>query len=126
MRSENYILVINIIINHLGYTGIGDRDPKRDLFFTKTVPKSVEQNQNKTFDENIIDSDDLQGEGVKFIEASNIIDLYTRLEVLLGLKLSGHTDAITEASNLFDELYKGGGIQTEQLYRKATNNFQTL
>ena len=37
---------------------------------------------------------------------SNIIDIFTRLEVLLGLKLSGNTDTLTEASNLFDELYK--------------------
>ena len=37
---------------------------------------------------------------------SIIIDIYNRLEILLGLKLSGHTDTLTEASNLIDELYK--------------------
>ena len=47
---------------------------------------------------------DLQGEGVKIIIPSNIIDIYTRLEILLGLKLSGHTDILTEASILLDEL----------------------
>ena len=50
----------------------------------------------------------LKGEGVKIITPSNIIDIYTRLETLLGLKLSGHTDTLTEASNLIDELYKLG------------------
>ena len=47
----------------------------------------------------------LEGEGVKFIIPSNIIDIYTRLEILLSLKISGHTDTLTEASNLIDELY---------------------
>ena len=47
-------------------------------------------------------SDNLEGEGVKIIIPSNIIDIYTRLEVLLGLKLFGHTDTLTEASNLID------------------------
>ena len=72
-----------------------------------------------------LDSDNnLQGEGVKIIIPSNIIDIYTRLEVLLGLKLSGHTDTLTEASNLIDELYKRGEIQTKQQYRNALNKFQ--
>ena len=66
-----------------------------------------------------------QGEGVKIIIPSNIIDIYTRLEVLLGLKLSGHTDTLTEASNLIDELYKRGEKQTKQQYRNALNKFQT-
>ena len=49
----------------------------------------------------------LKGRGIeKIIIPANIIDIYTRLEVLLGLKLSGHTDTLTEASNLIDELYK--------------------
>ena len=34
----------------------------------------------------------------KIIIPSNIIKIWTRLEVLLGLKLSGHTDTLTEAS----------------------------
>ena len=68
----------------------------------------------------------LKGRGVeKIIIPSNIIDIYTRLEVLLGLKLSGHTDTLTEASNLIDELYKRGEIQNKQQYRDAVNKFQT-
>ena len=58
----------------------------------------------------------LKGRGVeKFILPSNIIDIYTRLEVLLELNLSGHTDILTEASNLIDELYTRGKIQNKQL-----------
>ena len=71
------------------------------------------------------ESDNLQGEGVKIIIPSNIIDIYTRLEVLLGLKLSGHTDTLPEASNLIDELYKRGEVQNKQQYRNALNRFTT-
>ena len=71
------------------------------------------------------ETDDLQGEGVKIIIPSNIIDIYTRLHVLVGLKLSGHTYTLTEASNLIDELYKRGEIQNSQQYRNALNKFQT-
>ena len=69
------------------------------------------------------ESDNLQGEGVKIIIPSNIIDIYTRLEALLGLKLSGHTDTLTEASNLVDELYKRGELQNKQQNQIALNKF---
>ena len=47
----------------------------------------------------------LKGQGIqKIFIPPNIIDIYTRLEILLGLKLSGHTDILTEANNLIDEL----------------------
>ena len=66
----------------------------------------------------------LKGGGIeKIIIPSNIIDIYTRLEVLLGLKLSGHTDTLTEASALIDELYKRGEIQNKQQYRNALDKF---
>ena len=74
--------------------------------------------------ENILKPDNLQGRGIeKIIIPSNIIDIYTRLEVLLGLKLSGHTDTLTEASNLIDELYRRGEIHNKQHYRNALDNF---
>ena len=61
----------------------------------------------------------------KIIIPSNIIDIYTRLQVLLGLKISGHRDTLTEASNLFDEINKRGEIQNKQQYRNAINKFST-
>ena len=67
----------------------------------------------------------LQGERLKIIIPSNIIDICTRLEILLGLKLSGHTDFLTEASALLDELYKRGEIQIKQQNRNAINKFST-
>ena len=68
----------------------------------------------------------LEGQGIeKIIIPNNIIDIYTRLEILLGLKLSGHTDTLTEASALLDKLYELGEIQNKQQYRNALNNFNT-
>ena len=68
----------------------------------------------------------LKGRGVeKIIIPSNIIVIYTRLEILLGLRLSGHSNILTEASNLIDELYKRGEIQNKQQYRNALNKFST-
>ena len=66
----------------------------------------------------------LEGQGLKIIIPSNIIDIYIRLAIFLRLKLSGDTDTLTEASNFFDELYKRGEIQNEQQFRKAVNKFQ--
>ena len=126
MKNESDILMMNNIKNDLAYTGVGDRDSKRKTFLTKTLPSLVEEIQNRTFEEINDDSDsDLQGQGVKIIIPSNIIDIYTRLEVLLGLKLSGHTDILTEASNLIDELYKRGEIQNKLQYRNALDKFTT-
>ena len=125
MKNESDILMLNNIINDLGYTGVVDRDSKRKKFFTKTLPKLVEDIQNRTFEEITDSFDDLQGEGIKIIIPSNIIDIYTRLEILFGLKLFGYTDTPTEASNLIDQIYKMGDIQNEQQYRNALNKFST-
>ena len=62
MKDENDILMIYNIIKDLRYNGTGDRDSKRKTFFTKKLPKLVEDIQNRTFDEI-----DLQGQGVKII-----------------------------------------------------------
>ena len=70
-------------------------------------------------------SENLHGDGLKTFIPSNIINIYTRLEVLLGLKLSGHTDTLTEASNLIDQIYKLGEIQNKKQYQNALNKFQT-
>ena len=96
---------------------------RKKIFFTKTLPKLVEEIQNESFDEFTDDSDDLQGERVKFIIPSNIINFYTRLEIRLGLNLSGRTDTLTEADKLIDEFYKTGEIQNEQQFETLLINF---
>ena len=76
--------------------------------------------------ENLLKPNNLQGRGIeKIIIPSNIIDIYTRLEILLGLKLSGHSDTLTEASKLIDELYKRGEIPTKRQYQNALDKFLT-
>ena len=46
--------------------------------------------------------------------------------MLLGLKFSGHTEILTEASSLIDELYKRGEKQNEQQNRNALNKFSFI
>ena len=123
MENEYDILMMNNIIRDLVYTGIGDRQSNRKTFFRITLPQLVEKNQNKTFDKITDDFDDIQGEGLKISIPSIIIDIYTRLEVLFGLKRTGHNDTSSEASNLTDELYKRGETQNKQQYRNALDKF---
>ena len=61
----------------------------------------------------------------KIFIPSNINDIYTTLEILLGLKLSAHTDTLTEASNLIGEIYKRAEKQNKQQYRNALDKFST-
>ena len=97
---------------------------RRDVLYN--LPKEITKIRNPPLPAIENESDNLQEEGVKIFIPSNIIDIYTRLEVLLGLKLSGHTDTLTEASKLFDELYKQGEIQKKQQYRTANNKFSSI
>ena len=56
MKIENDILMLNIIINDLGYTSRGDIKSKRKIFLTGKLPKLVEESQNKTFEESTDDN----------------------------------------------------------------------
>ena len=58
------------------------------------LPKAIDKIR-KTPLPTIENSSDLEGRGIKIIIPNNIIDIYIRLEVLLGLKLSGHSDTLT-------------------------------
>ena len=107
IKKENDILLVNNNENDLNYTGVGDKLSKRKTFLTLARPKLFDDNRNKTFDDNVNYSDNVEGEGIeKIIVPSNIINYYTRLEIFFGLKLSGHTNTLFEASNLIDTLYK--------------------
>ena len=76
--------------------------------------------------ENEEESEDLEGQGSgKIVIPSNVLDIWTKLELLLGLKLTGHTDNLTEAGNLIDELFKRTEIQNEQQYRNALDRNRT-
>ena len=69
--------------------------------------------------------DGLEGNELKIIMPSNILDFWTRLEILLGLKLNDDTVTLTEASILRDEIYKKRGLQYKQQYRKSLDRFHT-
>ena len=93
-------------------------------FDPKTSQKNLFRGLINQF-RNIKKEEYLEGKGIqKIIIPSNIIDIYTRLEILLGLKISGHTNTLTEASNLIDDLYKRGEIKNKEQYRNALNKFQ--
>ena len=83
------------------------------------LPQGVADNKSrKTYE-----PESLQGEGIKIIILSNLNEFWTRLEVLPGLKLSGHTVALPEASFLIDDLNKRGEIQNEQSYQTDLDKF---
>ena len=116
MKDDNDQLNLYNFLTDIGYTKIRGKQTSQMKFFTKILNKF----------KNIKKEEPLVGEGIqKTIIPSNIIDIYTRLEILLGLKLSGHTDTLTEASSLLDELYKRGEIQNKQQYGNALNKFAT-
>ena len=121
MKNENDFLMMGNILNDLSYTGKSHELSKTKTFNTIELPKKVEDFQNKTFDEI-----DLEGQGLKNIIPSNIIDFYTRLENFFGVRLFGLTDILREASNLIDDLYKKGEILNKQQCRNALDNFSTL
>ena len=128
MDNEDKLTVFNILKN----VGFYDKIQKIVLNSARMkhalydLPKKVVKIQNPTLPAIEIVSDDLQGDGVEISIPTNKVEIYTRLENLLGLKLSGHTDTLTEASNLIDELYMRGEIQNEQQYRNALNNISTV
>ena len=117
MKNEKDQRTLYIFLVDVGYTGVSDEKTNQKKFFTRLFKQFGNFKKEE--------SDNLQGEGVKIIIPSNVVDIYTRLEILLGLKLSGHTDTLTEATNLGDELYKRGAIQNKQQYRNALNKFIT-
>ena len=120
--DDESVLTFDKILNNLNYDPSKDSNSKRNKSIKNDLRRRVCKIENPPL---TLPTNDLQGEGVKIIIPSNIIDIYTRLEILLGLKLSGHTKTLTEASNLIDELFKRGEVQNEQQYRNALDKFSS-
>ena len=119
MKNENDQRTLYNFSLDVGYNGIGDEETNQKKFFTRLFKQFGNIKKEEP--------DNLQGQGIeKIIIPSNIIDINTRLELLLGPKISGHTDTLTEGSALIDELYKRGEIQNKQQYRNAINNFSNI
>ena len=85
-------------------------NPQNFLF--SDLPEKVAKIEWQTV--NVDKSNDLRGDGMEIITPADIVDIYARLKVLLGIKPSGRADTLTEASNLIDEIYKKGDIEEEQ------------
>ena len=83
---------------------------KRSKSIKKDLKERVDKIRNPPLelpvDDDADESNDLQGGGMKTFILPNIIDIYTGLEVFFRKKLSGHSDTVTEAGNLIDNLYK--------------------
>ena len=69
------------------------------------LPKKVAEIEIRILNEEKFD--DFEGQGVKIIISSNIIDICFKFQVLLGIKLFGHTDTLAEAFNLKKNNLKG-------------------
>ena len=88
------------------------------------MPEKIADIESQIFDKE--ESDVSEGQGLKIVITSNIIDIYTRIKVLLGKNLSGHTDKLTEASNRIEKLHKRSVNENEQQNRNAPENFYTI
>ena len=97
------------ILNNVGFydmkhkKGLNSARRKDALYnLPQTIPKIrnalLPASENKELSYEEISDDHLEGQGNgKKIIPTNIIDIYTRLEILLELKLTGHTNTLTEA-----------------------------
>ena len=88
------------------------------------LPEKIADIESQIIDKE--ESDVSEGQGLKVIITSNIIDIYTRKKVSLGKNLYGHTDKLTKASNLIEKLHKRSVKQNEQQYRNAPDNFYSI
>ena len=72
-------------------------------------------------------SEYLVGQGIEQnILPCNNIGNWTIVGVFSGMKLSGHTDTLTEASFLIDKFYKIGEIENKQQHRNVLDKFHTV
>ena len=117
MKAKADILMLNNRKNDIGHTSTGDESSKRKRFSTISLPKLVAEIQNKSFEKFTAESDILEGQGMKIDISSINIHIWTTLKILLLLKLSCHSDILTEASNLIDEVKKRGEIENEHQYQ---------
>ena len=121
-KSDTNVLMFSNFVNDTGYTGVKDKSSERNKrFIPKILPDRIGKFENRIVEE----SADVQSEVLKNIIPSKKFDIRCNSEALLGLKISGHTDTLTEPSNKIDEINKKGQIQTEQQYRNALHEFST-
>ena len=95
MKKDFDILMFTNIIDDIDNTVIGNKNLKRKTFSLIESPET-----NAEIEAGIeVEPEDLEGQGVKNVITSNNFDIWTKLEVLLGLELSGRSDTLTEVKN---------------------------
>ena len=131
--NDNDILIFKNILNEINYDPKTDRKSERRDYLKNKLDSRVEKILNPPIaaiasgesDEYESLESDLEGNETKTIVVpSDSDEIWSRLQVLLGLKLAGHTDTLIEASQLLDALYKKGEIETEQQNRNAVDKFK--
>ena len=96
--DDESVSTFHKILGSLNYDPSKDSNSKRTKCMKNDIKKRVHKIRNPL--------SALQGQGnEKTNIPSNIIDIYTRLKILLGLKVGGHNNFLTKASNLRHELY---------------------
>ena len=110
MNIEDEVIPSNISrkLNYTKYSPQRGKKSGRSNYIKRHLDSDVKKIQNETAGE-------IEGQGMKILINSNIIDIWTKLEVLLELTLSGHTDTLPGGSNLIEESYKK--TQTKQFQR---------
>ena len=131
--SDNDILNFSNILREINYDPDTDRKSGRREYIRNKLASRVQKILNPPLstiasgesDEYESLSSDLEGNGTKTIVVpSDSNEIWSRLQILLGLKLAGHTDTLIEASQLLDVLFKKGEIQTQQQYSNAIDKFK--
>ena len=132
--SDKDILIFARILVEIKYKPDDDNKSKRRDYIKTKLLSRVQKILNFPIaaiasgesDEYEFLESDLEGNGtLTIVVPSDSDEIWTRLQVLLGLKLAGHTDTLIEASQLLDALFKKGEIKTEQQYRNAIDKFTT-
>ena len=110
LNIEDEVISSNISrsLNYRNYPPQRGKISGRSNYIKRHLDSDVKTILNETAGE-------IEGQGMKILINSNIIDIRTKLEVLLELTLSGHTDTLSGGSNLINELYKK--TQTKQFQR---------
>ena len=130
--SDSEILIFSQILDEIKYKPDDDKKSKRRDYIRDKLPSRVQKILNPPIvaivsgESDEYESLESEVSGTKTIVVpSDSDEIWTRLQVLLGLKLAGHTDTLIEASQLLDALFKKGEIETEQQFRNAINKFKT-
>ena len=103
----------------------GETKTSRYKYTKNSLNDHVKNFLNRSTQSETASDDYLKGQGLSINIPSIIIDIYTRLEILPKIKVSGHTDTLTEASYLIDEYTKQVKYKTKNTDKMLLINCQS-